>query len=61
MIRGPQEISGGRPAETFNDHRVAMAAAVGALLAAKPVKIKDAGCVKKSYPAFFADFKRTFH
>ena len=29
-----------------------MAAAVGALLAAKPVRIKDAGCVKKSYPAF---------
>lgn len=60
-IRGPQKITGGKPAETFNDHRVAMAAAVGALLAEKPVKIKDAGCVKKSYPAFFADFKKVFY
>jgi len=61
IIKGPQNIRGGRPAETFNDHRVAMAAAVGALLAAKPVKIKGAGCVKKSYPAFFADFKKVFN
>ena len=61
VIRGPQNISGGKPAETFNDHRVAMAAAVGALLAAKPVKIKDAGCVRKSYPAFFADFRKVFY
>lgn len=60
VIRGPQHISGGKQADTFNDHRVAMAAAVGALLAAKPVKIKDAACVKKSYPAFFADFKKVF-
>ena len=61
VIKGPQRIPGGRPAETFNDHRVAMAAAVGALLAEKPVKIKDSGCVKKSYPAFFTDFKKIFY
>ena len=61
VIKGPQRIPGGRPAETFNDHRVAMAAAVGALLAERPVKIKDSGCVKKSYPAFFTDFKKIFY
>jgi len=60
VIKGPQTIRGGRPAETFNDHRVAMAAAVGALLAEKPVRIKNAACVKKSYPAFFSDFKKIF-
>jgi len=59
-ITGPQKIRGGKPIETFNDHRIAMAAAVGSLLAAHPVKIKNAGCVKKSYPAFFTDFKKVF-
>jgi 3-phosphoshikimate 1-carboxyvinyltransferase len=60
IIKGPQSIPGGKPADTFNDHRIAMAAAVGALLAAKPVKIKGPDCVKKSYPAFFTDFKKVF-
>ena len=59
-VIGPQKIRGGKPIETFSDHRIAMAAAVGSLLAAKPVKIKNACCVKKSYPAFFADFKKVF-
>ncbi|HAF96241.1 MAG: 3-phosphoshikimate 1-carboxyvinyltransferase [Elusimicrobia bacterium GWF2_52_66] len=59
-ITGPQKLLGGGSIETFNDHRVAMAAAVGSLLAEKPVKIKNAGCVKKSYPGFFHDFKKVF-
>ncbi|MFA6433275.1 MAG: 3-phosphoshikimate 1-carboxyvinyltransferase [Elusimicrobiales bacterium] len=61
IIRGGQKISGGRPAETFNDHRIAMAAAAAGRLAARPVKIKDPFCVKKSYPDFFADFKKVFY
>ncbi|MBI4802621.1 MAG: 3-phosphoshikimate 1-carboxyvinyltransferase [Elusimicrobia bacterium] len=61
VIKGPQTIAGGRAVDTFNDHRIAMTAAVGAILAAKPVKIKNPGCVKKSYPAFFKDFKKIFH
>jgi 3-phosphoshikimate 1-carboxyvinyltransferase len=60
VIKGPQTIAGGRAVDTFNDHRIAMTAAVGALLAAHPVKIKNPGCVKKSYPAFFKDFKKIF-
>ncbi len=60
IIKGNQRILGGNPAETFNDHRVAMAAAVAGLLAAKPVKIKGPGCVDKSYPDFFTDFKKIF-
>jgi 3-phosphoshikimate 1-carboxyvinyltransferase len=60
VIKGPQAVTGGRPVETFNDHRIAMAAAVGALLAGKPVRIKGPGCVDKSYPAFFRDFKKVF-
>ena len=61
IIKGPQPLPGGKPAETFNDHRVAMAAAVAGLLAAKPVNIKDPSCVRKSYPAFFTDFKKIFY
>lgn len=61
IVTGPQAISGGRAVDTFKDHRIAMAAAVGALLAAKPVAIKDPGCAKKSYPAFFRDFRKIFH
>ncbi len=60
IIKGSQLLQGGKPAETFNDHRIAMAAAVAGLLAAKPVKIKDPACVNKSYPAFFTDFKKVF-
>ena len=60
IIRGPQKITGGKPIDTFNDHRIAMAAAVGSLLAEKPAKILNSGCVKKSYPAFFSDFKKVF-
>ncbi|HAH32885.1 MAG TPA: 3-phosphoshikimate 1-carboxyvinyltransferase [Elusimicrobia bacterium] len=61
IITGPQQIRGGKPIETFNDHRIAMAAAVGNLIAGKPVITKGASCVRKSYPAFFADFKKNFH
>lgn len=59
-VRGGQVIPGGGSAETFNDHRIAMAAAVASLLAQKPVKIKDKACVNKSYPGFFKDFKKIF-
>jgi 3-phosphoshikimate 1-carboxyvinyltransferase len=60
VIKGAQSIAGGKPVNTRGDHRIAMAAAVGALFAAKPVRISDPACVKKSYPAFFEDFKKVF-
>ena len=61
VIRGSQAIAGGKTAGPFNDHRIAMTAAVAGLLAAKPVKIMDPACVNKSYPDFFADFKTVFY
>lgn len=39
--------------DTYSDHRIAMAAAIGALRARGPVDIADAEVVNKSYPAFF--------
>ena len=49
-------LSGGR-VESFNDHRIAMAAAVAGTLASQPVTILGAEAVEKSYPGFFQDFQ----
>lgn len=40
--------------ETFNDHRIAMAAAIAASICGG--KILNAQCSKKSYPGFFDDY-----
>lgn len=39
-----------------NDHRIAMAGAVAALLAKQPIEIENPECVAKSYPQFWDDF-----
>ncbi len=45
-----------RPAtvETYNDHRIAMSFAIAGLKLAG-IRIKNPGCVAKTYPGFFAD------
>ena len=43
---------------TYSDHRIAMAAAIAATCAAGPVTIKNAGCVEKSYPHFWEDYRQ---
>lgn len=57
-VRGSGEPFSGGEIETQGDHRIAMAAAVGATHAAEAVTIDDAACAAKSYPSFFADFER---
>ena len=57
-VRGAEGPFRGGEIETGGDHRVAMAAAVGATQAEEAVTIDDAACAAKSYPAFFADFGR---
>ncbi len=47
-------LSGGR-VDSHGDHRIAMTAAVAALIASGPVEILGDECVAKSYPDFFAD------
>lgn len=42
---------------TYHDHRIAMAAAIAATCADGPVTIQNAGCVDKSYPRFWMDFR----
>ena len=54
-IRGPQPIAGGLAVDAFDDHRIAMAAAVAGLLSERGVRIRKPSCVRKSYPGFFAN------
>jgi len=57
-IYGGTLAVGAEPVHTHNDHRIAMALAVAACGANKPLTIEGAECVNKSYPDFFADLKK---
>ena len=48
----PGTFTGGT-VDTFNDHRIAMSAAIAATVANGPVTILGAQCVNKSYPSFW--------
>ena len=56
VIHGKGRLCGGS-ADAFNDHRIAMSAAVAAVLCDEPVIVSGAECVEKSYPAFWRDFE----
>ena len=47
----------GGTVDATGDHRIAMAAAIASTVCTKPVTILGAESVKKSYPAFWDDFK----
>ncbi|MBR5734697.1 MAG: hypothetical protein IKX79_04080, partial [Desulfovibrionaceae bacterium] len=53
LVRGRTRIEGGVTLSSHGDHRVAMALAVLACTAEKPVTIEGAECVSKSWPGFF--------
>jgi 3-phosphoshikimate 1-carboxyvinyltransferase len=53
-IFGKGTVTGGK-IESFNDHRIAMAATIGACIADDFVEIDNLNCVQKSYPEFFSD------
>lgn len=54
IVSGPFRLNAAT-IDSFQDHRIVMAAAVGALIADGPVAILGAEAVAKSYPAFFDD------
>jgi 3-phosphoshikimate 1-carboxyvinyltransferase len=56
IIQGGNALTGGQ-VQSYGDHRIAMAAAVAATLCARPVVIRDAQAVGKSYPGFFDDLR----
>ena len=57
IIRGKKHLSGGET-QSFNDHRIAMAAAVAAVRCKENVIIRNAEAVNKSYPTFFDDYNK---
>lgn len=57
LITGTGKLSGGQ-VDSFNDHRIAMSCAIASCICENEVKILNAECVKKSYPAFFDDFRK---
>ncbi|NCX94908.1 MAG: 3-phosphoshikimate 1-carboxyvinyltransferase [Chitinophagia bacterium] len=63
-ITGSPTLNGGQ-VNTFNDHRITMAATIAALRTHSPITLAETNSVKKSYPNFFEDFLRgvrlTFH
>lgn len=56
VVHGPVTLKAAT-VSSYNDHRIAMAAAVGALVADGPVTINGAASVQKSYPYFFKDLQ----
>ena len=55
VICGKGGLHGGE-AESFNDHRIAMAAAVASCGCEAPVVLHGSECVEKSYPVFWQDW-----
>ncbi len=55
IIHGKDYLTGGI-CDSFNDHRIAMAAAIASVKCKHKVIIKNAEAVNKSYPKFFEDF-----
>ena len=51
-------LKGGVELATYNDHRIAMAAATLAAICREPIVIDNPDCVAKSYPDFFTQFSR---
>ena len=56
IIRGKEKLKGGT-VSSFNDHRIAMMAAIAATVCEEDVVILDAQAVNKSYPGFYEDLK----
>ena len=56
VVHGSGGLRGGR-CDPRNDHRLAFAAAVMAMISAEPVTVDGAECVKKSAPGFWEDLK----
>ena len=44
--------------DSRNDHRIAMSAAIAATACREDVIILGAQCVEKSYPRFFAEYRK---
>ena len=55
-VRGVRRLTGGT-VDSFNDHRIAMSAAVAAVFSTAPVTIRGCRAVEKSYPLFYKHYE----
>lgn len=53
----PAQLTGGT-VDSCNDHRIAMSAAIAATVCKEPVTVLGAQAVNKSYPQFWAEYRR---
>ena len=53
----PSRLTGG-VVDSFNDHRIAMSAAIAATVCTGPVTVLGTECVSKSYPGFWEEYRR---
>ena len=58
VIYGKDKLEGGAEIDPFNDHRIAMMTAVAATCCRRPVTVRSAECVQKSYPNFWEDYEK---
>ncbi|MGI6169283.1 MAG: 3-phosphoshikimate 1-carboxyvinyltransferase [Christensenellales bacterium] len=56
VVRGNGRLSGGS-VDAFGDHRIAMAAAVAALICEQEIRLGGAECVAKSAPNFWQEYE----
>jgi 3-phosphoshikimate 1-carboxyvinyltransferase len=56
-ITAVEQLHGGT-VSSYNDHRIAMMAAIAATRATEPVTVLGAECVRKSYPNFWEDYEK---
>lgn len=56
IIEGKTDLSGGNAA-SYDDHRIAMMAAIASLITKDEVVIDDISCISISYPDFFEDLE----
>lgn len=57
IVFGTGGLVGGS-VDSYNDHRIAMAATIASLISKKEINIINERAIEKSYPSFFEDFSR---
>jgi 3-phosphoshikimate 1-carboxyvinyltransferase len=57
VVAGGRQVTGGCTVDSRGDHRVAMAMAVLALAARRPVSLRNVACIGTSYPRFWHDLE----
>jgi 3-phosphoshikimate 1-carboxyvinyltransferase len=60
-IQGTGIISPIKKIDTFNDHRIAMAATIGASITSSSIELNEIECIEKSYPNFFFDIEKAIN